>query len=457
MNANGRVKDSPMSTKYFTPEFRADTNFTWDHNHPSDNSLGGSTETFRSGEFQVEQLSFGGDIRIDNVRGRFLTMYGMWATTTPRNDASYNRGQWDLSNAYRYVSEAWGGYHFDKMHGINVDAGIFVSYIGLFSYYNADNWAYQPSYVSSNTPWFFNGLRLQFFPTDKLKIEPWIINGWQSYAKSNSKPGLGGQIMWRPKPWLDLVFNNYGMGEDALGVPYRHRLHTDDSIEVKYYDNKNKYIDKAAFTVTADAGCEYGLDGSGPPNENVACHGNPKAPAAAGGGQSFKQDFLGWMAYDRTWWDKDKYALTLGGGMMTNPGRYLTLLPPINGATAFSGSPYFTENPGDQAHSWDMTVTYDYMPSQYVTFRTETGYRHSDVPYWTGRGGITPPGGNNGSPSTYACATGASSGVGWAPGGAGVVAAEAACGGPAGQTSAVWFPSLVKDQLVVTEALMVRF
>jgi hypothetical protein len=163
------------------------------------------------------------------------------------------------------------------------------------------------------------------------------------------------------------------------------------------------------------------------------------------------------MAYDRTWWKKDKYALTLGGGMMTNPGRYLTLLPPINGATAFTGSPYFTENPGDQAHSWDMTVTYDYMPSQYITFRTETGYRHSDVPYWTGRGGITPPGGNNGSPGTYACATGASSGDGWAPGGAGLVAAEHDCGGPVGQTSAVWFPSLVKDQLVVTEALMVRF
>jgi hypothetical protein len=457
LNSNGRVVDTPMATKYFTPEFRADVNYTWDHNHPADDSLGGSTETFRAEEFQLEQLSFGGDIRIDNVRGRFLTMFGEWATTTPRNDASYNRGQWDLADAYRYVSEAWGGYHWDKMHGINVDAGIFVSYIGLFSYYNADNWAYQPSYVSSNTPWFFTGLRLQFYPTEKLKIEPWIINGWQTYARPNSKPGLGGQILYRPRPWLDLVFNNYGVGEDDLGLPYRHRLHTDDSIEVKYYDNKNKYIDKAAFTVTADAGCEFGLDGSGPPVENVACHGNPKAPASAGGGQSYKQAFLGWMAYDRTWWGKDKYALTLGGGMMTNPGRYLTLLPPINGATAFSGSPYFTENPGDQAKAWDMTVTYDYMPSQYVTFRTETGYRHSDVPYWTGRGGITPPGGNNGSPSSYACATGASSGVGWAPGGAGIVAAEAACGGPVGQTSAVWFPSLVRDQWVVTEALMVRF
>ena len=39
-----------------------------------------------------------------------------------------------------------------------------MSYIGLFSYYNFDNWAYQPSYVSSNTPWFFKGCEFRFFP-----------------------------------------------------------------------------------------------------------------------------------------------------------------------------------------------------------------------------------------------------------------------------------------------------
>ena len=116
------------------------------------------------------------------------------------------------------------------------------------------------------------------------------------------------------------------------------------------------------------------------------------------------------MVYDRYWFDKDMLGLTLGGGMMNNPGRYLTLLPPINGADAFSGTPYFTENPGDQAHMWDATVTLQYMPKDFITFWGEVGYRHSDIPYFAGPGGVTPPGGNNGSPSTYACASGASSG-----------------------------------------------
>ena len=83
---------------------------------------------------------------------------------------------------------------------------------------------------------------------------------------------------------------------------------------------------------------------------------------------------------------------------MNNPGRYLTLLPPINGADAISGSPYFTENPGDPFKAWDTSITFDYMPKQYITFRWEYGYRHANVPYFTGRGGITP--GINGSPST---------------------------------------------------------
>jgi len=475
LNSNGHQVDSPMATKYFTPEFRADVNYTLDLNHPEDDSLGGSTETFRSDEFQLEQISIGGDIRIDNVRGRILFMNGLFATTTPRNDGSVSRGQWNLADAYRYVSEAWGGYHWDVAHGLNVDAGIFVSYIGLFSYYNFDNWTYQPSFVSSNTPWFFNGLRIQYWPTSKLKIEPWIINGWQSYARYNGHGGLGGQILWRPKPYLDLVFNNYGMGEDDAGYPGRSRVHADYSAQVKVYDRPSSFLDKIAYTITGDLGCEYGggpasfatPDGALNPkglspmtgttdayNGGVRCHGSEAKTGEP------KQMFAGWMMYNRFWFKKDLYAVTLGGGQMNNPGRYLTLLPPINGATAVTGTPYYTENANDRAQMHDGTITFDYMPSQFITMRLETGYRYSDTPYWTGRRGMTPPGGNNGAPSQYACATGQASGYGY--GTENLYLAELFCGAgenagtPAGLSS-IWWPDLRTNQTVVTGAIMVRF
>jgi hypothetical protein len=288
-----------------------------------------------------------------------------------------------MDNAYRYLSEAYGGRHWNKMYGINLDAGIFMSYVGLFSYYNFDNWAYQPSYVSSNTPWFFNGIRMQFFLSEHLKIEPWLINGWQSYGMFNSAPGFGAQILYRPNGNVSMLSNNY-YGHDWLGIPDRWRLHTDNSLQIKYYENAKKLIDRAAFSLTADAGCESGA--------GVSCSGGVEG--------SPKQAFLGWMLYNRIWFSQDRYGLTLGVGSMTNPGRYLVLLPPINGATAFSGTPYFTENPGDQFKAWDASVTFDYMPDQFTTFRFEFDHRESSVPYFAGPGGVTPVGGNTGSPQT---------------------------------------------------------
>ena len=384
LNGNSRVKDIPFDTKFFTPEVRFDVDYVYDFNHPKDDTIGGSSEIFRANEFQATQIGVGGDFHWDNVQGRIMTQFGLYSQTTPRNDASPARGQWMLDNAYRYVSEAYGGYHINVLDGINIQAGIFMSYVGLFSYYNFDNWAYQPSYVSSNTPWFFNGMRVQIFASEHLKIEPWVTNGWQSYGRFNHRPGVGAQILWRPNGWFSFVGNQYALGEDALGVSGRVRYHTDDSIQVKYYDNPHHWLDKAAFSFTGDLGCEHG--------GGVSCTGNSaKGP---------KQSFIGYMLYNRLWFHKDLYALTVGGGQINNPGRYLVLLPPINGATAASGTPYFTENPGDPFKAWDISATADYMPSQYVTFRMEYNHRATNVPYFSGSGGVTPPGGNTGTPGS---------------------------------------------------------
>ena len=45
-----------------------------------------------------------------------------------------------------------------------------------------------------------------------------------------------------------ILSNNYGAGADALNIPNRTRYHTDDSIEVKYYDHPERFLDKMAFS-----------------------------------------------------------------------------------------------------------------------------------------------------------------------------------------------------------------
>jgi hypothetical protein len=398
MNGNNRQKSSILDSKYFTGQFMADMNYVYSFQQPKDHTLVGSTSSGRTNEFQVQQLGIGGDFHAGHSRGRLMTQFGMYSTMTPRNDASTARGQWNLNDAYRYISEAYGGYHWDVLHGINVDAGLFMSYVGLFSYYNNENWAYQASYTSANTPWYFNGVRVQVFPTEKLKTELWIINGWQSYGQFNEMPGLGAQVNYRWNENNSFISNAY-YGVDTLKAVGRNRYHSDSSWQHRYLERPSDFISRAAFSTTFDFGCESG--------DGVKCFGGDSATEPS-------QYFMSAMAYNRLWFAENKFAFTLGGGFMSNPGRYLVLLPPIqttttgaqggtsatNNTCSTASGNCFTQNKGDHFNGWDSSLTFDFMPDEFTTFRVEYNHREADVPYFAGRGGVTSADSLNTTPTT---------------------------------------------------------
>jgi hypothetical protein len=386
-NGNDRRDHAVLQTKYFTGSFMFDGNYTYSFNNPIDNTVVGSTALARNNEMQVSFVGLGGDFNYKNARGRMMMQFGNRSIVVPRNDYSPYRGQYQLNNAYRYVSEAYGGYHFNKWHGINVDFGLFMSYVGLNSYYQVENWEYQASFTSDNTPWYFNGMRIQIFPSKTLKIEPWIINGWQSYGRFNSMPGFGANVTWMPNENIKLLTNNY-FGSDAAMIPDRKRFHSDNSFLYQYYNNRScDRISRAALSLTGDAGFETGGGVNGFHN-----HDANRGPA---------QYFLSAMLYNRLWFAHNKFAWTIGGGVMSNPGRYLVLYPtgqasplpnPTNPTTTEGLYP-FSANPGDQFNAWDCSTNFDWMPNQSLTFRLEVVHRESSVPYFAGAGGVTSPSG----------------------------------------------------------------
>jgi hypothetical protein len=368
--------------KYFTPSLLVDVNYTHSGNHPNDNTVVGSTALARNNEVQLSALHFGGDFNYKNARARVMTQFGTRSIVVPRNDFSPYRGQYQLANVYRYLSEAYTGYHINKWNGINIDAGLFMSYIGLNSYYQQENWEYQASYTSDNTPWFFSGVRIQIHPNKHWKIEPWIINGWQSYGKYNKMPGVGGSITYMNNH-IKVITNDY-YGTDAAGIPDRKRFHSDNSVILKYYDRpQSKGISKMAFSLTGDIGFEKGGGVNGFKNGDSI-----QGPA---------QYFASSMMYNRIWFARNKFAWTVGGGVMKNPGRYLVLyptgqaspLPNPNNPTQTEGAYPFSASPGDQFQAWDISTNLDFMPNQSFTFRVEYVHRQSSVPYFAGAGGVT--------------------------------------------------------------------
>lgn len=386
-NGSDRRSKPTLATKYFTPTVMVDANYTYSFNEPIDNTVVGSTALARNNEVQISAVHLGGDFNYRNARAHIVTQFGTRSTVIPRNDYSVYKGQYKLDDVYRYLAEANAGYHFNVLHGINIDAGMFMSYIGLNSYYQVENWEYQASFTSDNTPWFFNGVRVQIFATKKLKIEPWIINGWQSYGMYNHQPGVGGNITWCPNENIKLLTNNY-YGEDAAGIPERKRFHTDNSALVRYYNRpKSKVISKMAFSLTGDFGFEKGGGVNGI-NDGDSIQG----PA---------QYFASAMFYNRVWFFKNHLAWTVGGGYMENPGRYLVLYPTGQASplpnpadpTQTAGTYPYSASPGDPFSGFDYSTNIDWMPNEHICFRLEYVHRESSVPYFAGRGGVTSPSG----------------------------------------------------------------
>ena len=442
LNGTTRKNSPPLiDNKYFTSDITLDLNYTHSYNNPIDNTVVGSTALSRDNELQLSFLGFGGDFHVDNVRGRGHDPVGTRSTVVPRNDGSSYKGQYDLQTIYRYISEAYGGYHWDVWHGINLDAGIFMSYIGLFSYNNFENWGYQPSYTSDNTPWFFNGLRLQMFPSDKLKVELWLINGWQSYGMFNNSPGTGYSIYYRPKERVDYVFNFY-YGKDDEGAPGRYRIHSDDSYEYRYLNRKRGFVTKGAFSFTGDFGFENG-DGVTPFGKGTKGQSN-YLPA---------QNFISGMLYNRLWFgEKQKFAWTVGGGYMHNPGQYLVLAPTGYADTLFQKQ----TGPGSTFDAWDYSTSVDYMPSQNLTLKFEWVHRKVNsidpapgdnalTGYFAGHGGVTSPNGfaNIGN-YTYA-SNGAS------------IAPPLSSWNTSGPNGTPWMPDMVMSESRFVLALLVRF
>jgi hypothetical protein len=106
LNGNNRQSAALMDGPIFTPDFTVDVNYTRSNTNPIDNTVLGSTALSRNNEFTVSFVGIGGDFHYQNVRGRIMTQFGTRATVVPRNDYSGYRGQYDLPDAYRYLSEA---------------------------------------------------------------------------------------------------------------------------------------------------------------------------------------------------------------------------------------------------------------------------------------------------------------------------------------------------------------
>jgi hypothetical protein len=341
--------------------------YNYNFARPKDNTQTISSTIGRHNEFTLNLASIGIETNYKNIIGRLWLQFGQMGTIIQDLDGTVGRGRNTSIASLKNIREAAAGYHFNKWHGINVEMGIFMSYIGLESYITQENWSYQRSMVCDFTPFYFSGARIQIFPTKKFRTELWLLNGWQTYNSWSNSIGLGSSNYYRPDENLQLVANFY-VGKDTRNSN-RVRFHHDNSLVKRYYNKPTQTgISQAAFSINTHYGFQNG-DGVKPKDQYM----------------------LGTSVANRLWFHKNKMALTLRGDILTNPGLYLAFSPSPVTPNDFTDA--IAADPKQRLNLLQTTATFDVMPNDYVTFRLEYGYRKSNKPYFAGKEGTTSPDG----------------------------------------------------------------
>jgi len=379
------LKDKHTNETIITGSGYLDADYNYNFANPIDNTNTISSTIGRHNEVHINLASVGIDATYKNMIGRVLLQYGAMQHIVQELDESVNRGRNTGTGNLKFIREGAAGYHFNTWYGINIEAGIFMSYMGLESYMVQDNWCFQRSLVCEFTPFYFQGARLQMYPTKKLKQEFWLLNGWQSYNSFGNSPGAGSSTYWRPNENLQFAANFYyghdTKNPDTLGnQSRRERFHHDNSIVLRHYKRPlSKSISQMALSLNSHYGFENGRD----KNDDITA----------------RQHFMyGFSLCDRIWFNKNKFAITLRGDFVSNGGAYLAFSPSPVTPNAFTDA--LAKDPNKPLEITQGTITFDFMPSEYSTFRLEFGYRQSNLPYFAGHGGTTSPSGWTNGPTT---------------------------------------------------------
>ena len=373
VNGQNRQTDFPLQLKdksgnsIVTGVAYLDTYFNYNFADPKDHTQTISSTMGRTNEFTLNLASIGIETNYKNIIGRLWLQYGQMGSVIQELDGTVSRGRNTAISNLKNIREAAAGYHFNKWYGVNVEMGIFMSYIGLESYVTQENWSYQRSMVCDFTPFYFSGARLQVFPTKKFKTELWLLNGWQTYNSWSKSIGVGSSNYYRPNENTQLVANFY-FGKDTRNSN-RTRFHHDNSIVKRYYHRSTaKGLSQAAFSINTHYGFQ---DGDGVKAKD--------------------QYMAGTSIASRLWFLHNKLGFTTRADIITNPGLYLAFTPSAVTPNDFTDA--MANDPKQKLNIFQATATFDVMPNDLVTFRLEYGYRHSNVPYFTGKGGTTSPDG----------------------------------------------------------------
>lgn len=130
------------------------------------------------------------------------------------------------ASSWKYVQQAYGGYKFDVANGLALEAGIFLSPVGLETMAAKDDWNQSRSNLFYALPYYHTGVRLTLDITDRTSVMLMVTNGANSVIDNNAGKSVISQYQYKipDRMIFGLLYmggpeRNAGASE---GQPWRH-------------------------------------------------------------------------------------------------------------------------------------------------------------------------------------------------------------------------------------------
>jgi hypothetical protein len=168
-----------------------------------------ATQPARHNEFNINLAFLEAKVEAARVRGRLALQMG---TSVQANYAGESAGEQARAGGSgagglsRHIQEAVAGYEIAP--GFWVDAGIYLSHIGLESFISRDNITYTRSLGADNSPYYQSGARFSYAFSEAWSAQLHLLNGWQNINENNSQKAVGTQVAFSPSSSLSITHNS---------------------------------------------------------------------------------------------------------------------------------------------------------------------------------------------------------------------------------------------------------
>jgi hypothetical protein len=143
-------------------------------------------------------------------------------------------------DAFKYFKQAYVSLKPKSWHGVEIDAGEFVTSAGAEVIESNQNWNYSRSLLFAwAIPYYHFGVRASV-PIGKFTGGVQVVQGWNNVYDNNSGKtvGLNGAYAWKKVTWS----NNYYVGPEKTGTNVGLRQLYDTTVQVNPNDNLSIYV-----------------------------------------------------------------------------------------------------------------------------------------------------------------------------------------------------------------------